>query len=356
MIKYYFIFLTLVFAFYLPSVKGETGLDSPPVPVSRVSPKLPKGMSKISMVHGHVKVQFEINEKGVVENPFVIDSEPKGVYDNVALDAALKFKFKPAMKTGKPIRFTATQTFDFEAPNDQNYNIGLNLEEYDPKKLDFTLHRFKKKGSFHSTLIIKDNEIILKKLAMPTSKNDWPMLNAMNYSPYLFFYHNLSRTKSKLKIYKRSDLTLLHDLEIPPLSQTKYGASRYKALYFMLNMNELIIAAGKKKPQLFVIDGKSGKITPKKEFEKNTLFNVSDDGKYLFARKVHSVPGVVIDSKLFVFRIQGFELTKEVPLNQVVENIIYIDGILELTFHYKSTTNDYRVMYLRLSDGEYIGD
>ena len=46
-------------------------------------------------IEGSVTVEFTVTEKGIVEDPVVVESDPPGIFDRAALNAALKFKYKP---------------------------------------------------------------------------------------------------------------------------------------------------------------------------------------------------------------------------------------------------------------------
>ncbi len=59
-------------------------------------------------------VEFTITEDGGVEDPDVLESEPRRMFDRNAIRAILKWKFKPRIIDGKPVRRRATQRIDFE--------------------------------------------------------------------------------------------------------------------------------------------------------------------------------------------------------------------------------------------------
>jgi protein TonB len=52
-----------------------------------------------------VEVEFTITEFGTVEDPRVLASSPKGVFENSALRAIVRWKFKPKVENGVPVRF-----------------------------------------------------------------------------------------------------------------------------------------------------------------------------------------------------------------------------------------------------------
>ena len=40
---------------------------------------------------------------GAVRDPVVIDAKPPGIFDRAAIQAALKFKYKPKVVNGEPV-------------------------------------------------------------------------------------------------------------------------------------------------------------------------------------------------------------------------------------------------------------
>lgn len=64
--------------------------------VDRVEPKFPPQAIREDISAGSVTVKFTVETDGSVSNPSVIDAKPRrGVFDDAALRAVLKWKFKP---------------------------------------------------------------------------------------------------------------------------------------------------------------------------------------------------------------------------------------------------------------------
>jgi protein TonB len=55
-------------------------------------------------IEGFVVVEFSVRENGTVQNPIVIDSEPPVLFDQAALNAVSRFKFKPREVGGDRLR------------------------------------------------------------------------------------------------------------------------------------------------------------------------------------------------------------------------------------------------------------
>jgi protein TonB len=55
-------------------------------------------------IEGFVVVEFSVRENGTVSNPIVVQSEPEVLFDEAALNAVSKFKFKPREVGGDLVR------------------------------------------------------------------------------------------------------------------------------------------------------------------------------------------------------------------------------------------------------------
>ncbi len=86
------------------------------IPIVRIAPQYPR-KALMAKIEGWVKVQFTITPGGTVSNPTVVDSKPKRIFDREAIRAILKFKFKPKVVNGQQVEQIATQTIEFELPD-----------------------------------------------------------------------------------------------------------------------------------------------------------------------------------------------------------------------------------------------
>ena len=48
-------------------------------------------------------LEFIVTKTGAVTNPVVVEAKPPGIFDRSAINAALKFKYKPKVVNGEPI-------------------------------------------------------------------------------------------------------------------------------------------------------------------------------------------------------------------------------------------------------------
>ncbi len=89
-------------------------LDGAYMPIVRILPVYPRRAIRDG-VEGYTVVEFMVTETGAVENPVVIYAEPKGYFENASEKAALKFKYKPQVVDGEPVRVIGVRTqFTFE--------------------------------------------------------------------------------------------------------------------------------------------------------------------------------------------------------------------------------------------------
>ncbi len=89
--------------------------------IKQKAPKYPK--SALSKgIQGWVKVSFEINPNGSIRRPVIIDSFPKGEFDEATLRAIRGFRFTVNYKEGvDPYPVTATQSIIYEMGGQKKY-------------------------------------------------------------------------------------------------------------------------------------------------------------------------------------------------------------------------------------------
>jgi protein TonB len=82
---------------------GSIQSDGDYLPIVKVTPQYPRRAAQRG-IEGYVVLEFTVTELGTVESPRVIEADPPEVFDRAAMDAALKFRYKPKVVNGKPIR------------------------------------------------------------------------------------------------------------------------------------------------------------------------------------------------------------------------------------------------------------
>lgn len=76
--------------------------DSDSVPLVRVPPQYPIRAAERG-IEGWVVLQFTITATGTVENPTVLDAQPKRIFDRAAIRALKKWKYRPRVVDGVAI-------------------------------------------------------------------------------------------------------------------------------------------------------------------------------------------------------------------------------------------------------------
>ncbi len=80
-------------------------LDRGGNPLLRIKPEYPI-KARLQGIEGWVLLQFSITKTGGVSDIKILNSKPRGIFEKSAIRAILKWKYKPLMDNGKPIRQT----------------------------------------------------------------------------------------------------------------------------------------------------------------------------------------------------------------------------------------------------------
>ena len=75
------------------------GGDGEYLPIVKVAPVYPRRALQRG-IEGFVIVEFTVTTAGTVRDPIVIEANPAGIFEQAAMDAALKFKYKPRVVNG----------------------------------------------------------------------------------------------------------------------------------------------------------------------------------------------------------------------------------------------------------------
>lgn len=76
--------------------------DGEHLPIMTVAPEYPAAAARRG-VEGWVIVEFIVDELGRVQAPIVLEGQPARVFDNAALKAVLRYKYKPRVVNGRAI-------------------------------------------------------------------------------------------------------------------------------------------------------------------------------------------------------------------------------------------------------------
>lgn len=95
---------------------GGFSSDGEYLPIVKVAPVYPR-RAQTRGIEGYVLLEFVVTRTGAVVDPVVIESKPPGIFDRAAMNAAVKFKYKPKVVNGEAIDVAGVRnriTFELE--------------------------------------------------------------------------------------------------------------------------------------------------------------------------------------------------------------------------------------------------
>jgi protein TonB len=93
------------------SLEGGLALESGDgefLPIVRVAAVYPRRALQRG-IEGYVDIEFTVSKLGSVTNPKVIQASPEGIFEQAALDATLKYKYKPRVVNGEPMAVSGVE-------------------------------------------------------------------------------------------------------------------------------------------------------------------------------------------------------------------------------------------------------
>ncbi|MGQ0701431.1 MAG: energy transducer TonB [Panacagrimonas sp.] len=87
---------------------GGTGTDGEYLPIVKVAPIYPPRAMQRGL-QGWVLVEFTVTASGTVRDAVAVDADPKNVFEEAAIDAAQKFRYKPRVVAGKAVDVSGVQ-------------------------------------------------------------------------------------------------------------------------------------------------------------------------------------------------------------------------------------------------------
>ena len=88
---------------------GLSATDGEYLPIVKVAPQYPRRALNRG-IEGYVVLQYTVTKLGAVRDPVVIESQPKGTFDNAAIKSALRYKYKPRVIDGEPVEVPGVKT------------------------------------------------------------------------------------------------------------------------------------------------------------------------------------------------------------------------------------------------------
>jgi len=92
-------------------LSGGLSLDSGDgdyLPIVKVAPIYPR-RAQARGIAGYVIVEFTVTKNGSVKDPVVVEANPENLFDRAAMDAVLKFKYKPRVVDGEAMAVAGVQ-------------------------------------------------------------------------------------------------------------------------------------------------------------------------------------------------------------------------------------------------------
>ncbi len=81
---------------------GGQGSDADPVPVVRVNPQYPARAMQRG-IEGWVQLRFTVTAAGTVRDVVVENAQPPNYFEQSAVNAVSKYKYRPSVVAGKPV-------------------------------------------------------------------------------------------------------------------------------------------------------------------------------------------------------------------------------------------------------------
>jgi protein TonB len=82
--------------------------DGDYLPIVKVAPVYPR-RAQARGIEGYVIVEFIVTKNGSVRDAIVVEAKPESIFDRAAIDAALKFKYKPRVVDGIAMEVSGVQ-------------------------------------------------------------------------------------------------------------------------------------------------------------------------------------------------------------------------------------------------------
>jgi protein TonB len=92
---------------------GGSGMfDGDIIPLQRIPPQYPRDAAR-NGITGWVQLEVLVNPDGTVRSARVLESKPKGLFEAAAMQAVLRWKFKPKVVNGQPVEQKGAQKIEF---------------------------------------------------------------------------------------------------------------------------------------------------------------------------------------------------------------------------------------------------
>jgi protein TonB len=89
-------------------LSGASSSDGEYLPIVKIAPQYPRSAAQRG-IEGYVVLEFTVTTLGTVTDVKVIEAEPANIFNQAAISAAQKFKYKPKVVDGKPVEVTGVR-------------------------------------------------------------------------------------------------------------------------------------------------------------------------------------------------------------------------------------------------------
>ena len=330
-IKFSLLLIPLIIISFDALTKQNDSGDSSIIPIVTIAANYPKAAA-INKIEGFVTLQFTVNERGSVEQPEVMESQPEGVFDTEATKAILKYKFKPARVNNKFVKQKAMQTIEFKlSALNQLDDIAHNAPQADDfKNYDIRYSTNKDKKYYRHSLIIrnKSTHVLIKEMDLSSSYKKAGGLYLQGDSKYVFFYSETKNSKAKIEIINLESLAFIHEIYIDKKTITKYDKQNHSFYAVGKDGNHLLLQVGKGRNQKIInIDAESGQIVKEISLGKSKiLVKTSNEYNYFWTRNAKTSSG----NRINIFRSDTLEKINSIKIDGKISSITSDGNIIHL--------------------------
>lgn len=82
--------------------------DGEYLPIVKVEPVYPRRAQQRG-IEGYVLLEFVVTTSGAMRDPVVVEAKPAGIFNRAAIQAALKFKYRPKVANGEPMEVSGVR-------------------------------------------------------------------------------------------------------------------------------------------------------------------------------------------------------------------------------------------------------
>ncbi|MCB1582887.1 MAG: energy transducer TonB [Xanthomonadales bacterium] len=353
------------FLVWLTTSLHATAQSNVPDAIVRVQPHYPE-QALLDKTEGWVKMKFTITTNGSVENVEVAAAEPSGVFDQAAVQAMQKFKFKPTMENNQPVSKVATLTMAFELPDMLKAETTANQPIWQSGPMNYLVESSRKYQQYTNRLVVSqaNSGAIVRVMPLPGSYGHQGVLTTHPESPYLFYHHNVNKKKGNIVIYNKQDLSMVRTISVSQLNVLLFE-QRYYRYFEMSDDGDTLMAyvGSTRKPELLLIDAMTGNTIKTLKMSTNTLIRSDQDNAYIWTRRINPEgANTARINKLNKVELNIYDTSdnlrqiRSIKITEKLWSVNYWRDTLFMVFEYEKQEPAYRLMALDLLKNDYPVD